>query len=196
MAQLLWNRARIMCPQTGHSLVEDNIEFSSPAALKPHILAFPPKPTLCEKAFGVCCNDLLDSRTLLTPTKRGGLHSKGSHSACLLSLQSQTLLSELILFKPVEVSTRSSQSRGRIADVPTRQGTIRPGIRWNLTWSSVAAPNHNLSTCSCLNDTTCCEMTTKADNCNDLLCRSGSTESSPSDFQRRWAWKRTMVLIL
>jgi hypothetical protein len=86
--------------RTLDSLIGHNIEFSSPAVLKPHILAFPPRPALHEGAFGVCCNDLLDSRTLLTPTKRGGHHSTGSHSACSLSLQSQTLISEFILFKP------------------------------------------------------------------------------------------------
>src|SRR5208337_4251822 len=35
---------------------------------------------------------------------------------------------------------------------------------------SVAAPNHGPSTYSCLDDITSCEMTTQADNCNDLLC--------------------------
>ena len=159
--------------------MESNIEFSSPAVLKPHILEFPPKPTLSERASGVCCNDLLDSRPLLTPTKPGGHHSKEDHSARLLSLQSQTFRSELIFFKPgrgVDEELAVSWAHCWRSDSPRHISS------WNTVESNIefscpaASTSHHAKFPPALPPI---RRAFKADNCNDLLTLSNNFTTTP-----------------
>ena len=112
---------------------KSNIELSSRAESKPHKrsrrarrIASRPGPRGLLQRFVRFQNSSSHPDARRTPLTR--------ESRCVLAwLQSETLLPELILFRPVEVSTRRSQSRGRTADIPTCQAATSPRIRWNLT---------------------------------------------------------------